>query len=261
MVQEIKASAPVETVPDVEEFRKLEKEALRLKKNAEKDYLELAECLARIRDEFGKAKSEKSSKKDLGHPSFEVWAETVLGWKRRKAMYILGIWDNMYVKAGISKKQIEEIEWSKAAELSRLAKDGKLTVKNVDKWAGRAASMNVPRLQEMVRAELKDEAAKPGVELLRSFVFRLYPDQAKNVEIALDVARELLQTDAAKLGHQLDMICLEFNASHQREREDREVAIHRLCTRIQDLFAVKLIVIDPKKSTVLFGKEEVQSLT
>ena len=81
------------------------------------------------------------------------------------------------------------------------------------------------------------------------------PDQLDNVTTALNTASHL--SGSHKQGNLFDIICLEFNATYARERDDRDVLLNRLCARIEDNFGVRLIVIDKKKLEVLFGKEEV----
>ena len=81
--------------------------------------------------------------------------------------------------------------------------------------------------------------------------FPLSPDQAKNVNIALEVAAHL--TESKSVGHLLDMICLEFNGAHVREREDREIMLNRMCARIDEIFGVNVVVVDPRKKEIVYG--------
>jgi hypothetical protein len=83
-------------------------------------------------------------------------------------------------------------------------------------------------------------------------------DQYKNMKAAMETAQVLL--GSTKKGHPLDMICLEFNTSHQREGESREDAIARFCAGMMRAFDVTLIVIDPKTKDVLHGENELKSL-
>lgn len=255
-------------VPDRKVFKEMEKEALRLKTQAEKSYLDLAEVLAGIRGEFRKAQSMAEAKREFGFETFDGWVEGSFGWKRRKALYLIAVWEKLHVAQGIPKGKIAEIEWTKAAALSRLADSGHLTKENVDKWADRAKEMGVDKLETVVTKTIEAKGTvvehSPGNgevpvrEIVHVVRLGLYDGQYKNWLQALKTAAKMLESD--KLPHLVDMICLEFNATHHPADVDREIGIARICARVEELFEVKLVVIDPKSSEVLHGQDVVKSL-
>jgi len=262
------AMAEAKVVPDRKEFDRLEREALRLVKIAGQTYMDLAQVLYDIREQFKMCHGDtKEAKKALGHERFEDWTKDKLGFERRKGFYFVDVWETLHVEAGIPKKEIERIEWTKARELTPLAKpkpgkpkllDWKQDRDGAEKWIEKAekAETNEALKADVQKALVLGNGQAP--EKINRVSISLYDEQLKNHQAAMDTARVL--TGSEKPSFWWDMICLEFNTSHQREGESRDDAIARVCAATQRLFGVKLIVIDPKSKEVLFGEDEIKSL-
>lgn len=245
-----------EVVPDKKAFRVMEAEAVRLAKEVEKGYMSLAEVLSDIKAQFDMCGGDHAkTKRELGYETFDLWVAEKLKFERRKAYYLVSIWASLHVKAKLTKRKIEEMGWTKAKELQGLVKYDKLNAENADEWIEKANTMPTEELKAAVKKK-----THPGqvVEIIKRFTIGLFEEQFKNWEAALETARKLTGSD--KTPHLIDVICLEFNANHVKEREDKEVLLNRLCASIEENFEVKVIVIDPKKKDVLYGEDEVKSL-
>lgn len=273
MTEKTATAAVAEIVPDTKRFHDLEASAIKMARDIETGYVDLAETLAGIDAEFQKCSGRPTlAKKELGFPNFEEWAETKLGCGYRRARYMVKIWTGLHETVGIPKRDIQKLgSWTKAKELAPLVAAGKLTKANFPKWAERASETETEKFKADVKRAVKQEHDQPApvVEVICRETIGLYcgdecadgkhEGQHQNFKAAMETAAKLTGSD--KRPHQLDMICLEFNASHQPENEDREVAIARLCARMEEIFGVKTIVIDLKSKEVLRGQDEVKSLT
>lgn len=229
-------------------FKDLEQEAMYTAKIVDGAYTVMARTLTEINDIF---KEGEKAKDDLGYETFEDWVEAKLGWSRRKAKYLISIWENLHDKAGLTEAQIKEIEWTKAKELAPLAKSGELTKENADKWIGKTKDNTT----EELKAAVKKKMTGTEPEVVTRVKFGLYEDQYRNWELALEKAAKLTESD--KVPHQVDMIALEFNSAHA-DHDVPHTALVRLCQRVVEVFGVKLIAI--RGEEVVFGKKFVKEL-
>jgi len=143
-----------------------------------------------------------------GFVSFDEYVEAELDMKKRKAYYLISIYETFVVKLGLPTEVLRDLEWSKAKEL--------VSVITTDNWVellDKIKGLSVKKVQALV-AELKGVGKaggkkEPGEATVRISAV-LHPDQAVNVQQALKLAEGMTGSD--KVGNQLDLICSDFMA-------------------------------------------------
>jgi hypothetical protein len=139
--------------------------------------------------------------------SFDEFVEKRFPGSRRKAYYLMSVHERLPKKIH---PQVEAIGWSKAIELTRVARrQGEKF--DSEAWLRRAREMPKEKLKQLVEKEISghDEPC----ELL---TFKLFVGQFKVVEQALETATMLLGSDKSR-GYCLELICADFLAgAHQQ---------------------------------------------
>jgi len=141
------------------------------------------------------------------YASFEEYALHELGFKKRKAYYLVNIYKKFCVELGLSPDILKGLEWSKAKEV--------VDVIDADNWVeilDKLKSMKVSEVKAMVR-EMKGLASgsdgEPSDIVRRAFA--LHEDQAIIVDEAVTLAKTMSGSD--KDNFALELICADFMAS------------------------------------------------
>jgi hypothetical protein len=152
---------------------------------------------------------------DKGEPrnykNFDEYIERELDMNRRKAYYLIDIYETFIVKLALPTSVLSDLEWSKAKELTKI-----IDKDNWPKLIDRIKTMSVSEVKEMAK-ELKGIKTSTGTRATSEestsvrIPFVLAPDQAENVQEALKLAQSLSGSD--KAGNNLDLICSEFITS------------------------------------------------
>jgi len=169
--------------------------AVQLKERVEEAYFELAGLLYRV--------STKEMFRKWGFERFEDYIEAEMGFKGRKAYYLISLYEHFCVKHKDNPEMIKgvsEIGFEKAKELVGVA-----TPKNIKKLVALAETSNVFQFREHVK---KEAGVIPQVEEVFRSSFVLYRDQHQSVMEAIEMAKKMGQTD--KPSHALSLICLHF---------------------------------------------------
>lgn len=187
-----------------------------------------------------------------GFNSFVDYIELEVGMNKRKAQYLVSIQDWFGKMNPQVQTFVKEIGWTKAKEL-------------VGKVDNNNASEMIPRLEGKSYRELMNtlnvaEESSSDQDPINDVVedkptkvsFALFEDQKKNVDQALEVARDIASSDSNN--HALDMICLEFISSHQMSTVDEYLA------GVERLLNLKLIAYDKSKDQIAYGTETLDSL-
>ena len=188
-----------------------------------------------------------------GYAKFEEWTEKELGFKKRKAQYFVAIWDQFGLKLGVDHSRMAKLDWSKVKEIQPV-----VTKDNVNEWLERAETQTYSEIKKAVKeARSEDEALedadsddKESKEKFVNMKFTLAEAQAENVRAALNRAAEM--SGSEKTGHQLDLICSEFNASYV-ETEDGGAAkrLDWYVANLERIFGVKIDVEVPEGSALM----------
>ena len=174
-------------------------------KEQERDvrFVELGEHLCEVRSkQFGRL--EKLN-------SFDAFLEKRFPESRRKAYYLMAIHENL---TRIPKPQLQEVGWSKAVELLKVARrDGE----NFDcaTWLHKARELPKQGFKREVERHLTGNETEPW-EII---YFKLYKSQLPVVEKALETAGLMLGTDKSR-GYCLEMICADFLAGANSQSEE-----------------------------------------
>ena len=156
---------------------------------------------------------DKAGGKDETRPyaTFEEYCDLELNMKKRKALYLVSIYEKFVVELDLPKEILRDLEWSKAKELV-----GIITAENAADLMDKIGTMTLKQVIDMAKA-MKTSAATSGTSGataepvdIRRLTFKLTPEQEENVNGALKLAESMTGSD--KPGNQLDLICSEFTA-------------------------------------------------
>ena len=140
--------------------------------------------------------------------SFDEFLEKRFPESRRKAYYLMAIHENL---TKIPKPRLEEVGWSKAAEMAKVARrDGKDF--DCATWLHKANELPKEEFKRAVERHLTGRETEPW-ELI---YFKLYKSQVPVVEQALETAALMLGSDKSR-GYMLEMICADFLAGANLE--------------------------------------------
>lgn len=143
-----------------------------------------------------------------GFESFKAMLEAKYGLQYRKAMYLIGIYNDLVINQ-IPWEKVKNIGWTKLKEIS-----GVLTPDNVDEWVSKAVAMTVLQLQDAVKAYGKagsGEDATTGytvTSMVTTLTFKVHTDQKETVRSALDKAKAEVNTEFDTVA--LESICVAY---------------------------------------------------
>jgi len=118
--------------------------------------------------------------------SFEAYVESELGYKARKAKYMIDIYAKFVLELGLPMERLKALEWSKAKEVLTI-----IDKENSDEVLGVLEESTFKEVQSYARAK-KGKADKVGFTRLS---FSLSEDQADMVKLALASACKVLDSD------------------------------------------------------------------
>lgn len=195
--------------------------------------------------------------KDWGYDSFDDYCQRELGFRERKAYYLLNLHRQTSPMGPLPRSGVESMGWTKASLLAPLAKKGLINEQNVDKWVARATEASYDELRVLTKAEkrnaekkaekLKDLSQESSDEEEQEvvdaevFIFRvgLFREQHLNWNEALRRARVITGSD--KKPHLVDVIALAFNSE---AFDTRETALDEICNRVERAYGVRLIALN-----------------
>ena len=135
--------------------------------------------------------------------SFDEFLERRFPESRRKAYYIMTIHEHL---TRISKRDLQQIGWTKARELVRVARADGQNFESAP-WVHKARELPREAFQHAVEQHVTGKESEPW-ELL---YFKVYKSQLPVIEQALETAGLMLGTDKSR-GYCLEMICADFLA-------------------------------------------------
>jgi len=204
-------------------------------------YLELCELLYKVRenDWFRLLAGEDGEL----YATFEEYVADRLGWKKRKGQYFVRIQKELMLPAGLKREDLSGVEYTKAEALTGLPPEEKKAGK-IEGWLEKARTTPVKELRanvNQVRAKAeKDKVLKTEVDTLAQFY--LDKDQAKNVDLAIEVARKIAGEKHTR-GFLLDMICLDFISGRIQEAK---LMATRILKRVEDVFGISIVAFKKK---------------
>ncbi len=146
--------------------------------------------------------------------SFDEFLERRFPESRRKAYYLMSIHEHLPPQA---KKDLKEVGWTKGLELAKVARaEGEEF--DCATWLHKAREMP----KEEFKREVEKELTGWDSEAHEIIYFKIYKSQIPVIEQALETAGLMLGTDKSR-GYCLEMICADFLAGANLEREKTEI--------------------------------------
>jgi hypothetical protein len=163
-------------------------------------FVELGEYLCEVRS--------KQYWRLEGLKSFDDFLEKRFPDSRRKAYYLMTIHEHL---TGVPKLQLQEIGWTKARELVKVARrDGAEFA--CAPWVHKAKQLPKEQFRRAVERHLTGKET----ESWEIIYFKLYKSQLPVVEKAIETAGLMLGSDKSR-GYCLEMICADFLAGARLE--------------------------------------------
>lgn len=191
-----------------------------------------------------------------GFATWKEYVESELGMSERRVQYLLSIhrWFSKVLKDHPHVRQrVEHLGWSKVRLLV-----GVVDETNVDEWVARAEKMTLAALEEFIKELKKGKDPKEGAEKLTTLSLRLYPEQMANVEDALELAKEIAESD--KRGHLIDLICTTFKADHVFSSSPGTKMSEIYLAKIEKILGVRLVVVNSTTGNVMSGMDVLEQL-
>lgn len=193
----------------------------------------------------------KFSSKD-GERNFASWDEYLeyeMRMKKRKAAYLVDIYDTFIVRLGVPQEQISDLEWSKVKEITKIVNETnwKDVVDKIRPLSVTETQAFVDNFNKVLPAPTStspvNTSTPPAVgEKFHGFKVNLSEGQLETVKNALEIAK--VMTKSEKEGYQLELICAEFIQTYVGNAEiDHYVnRIEDHIKRIEKAFGVKIKV-------------------
>lgn len=220
-----------------------------LKTQYESLQIELAEYIYEVAQGEYYRRLRDPETKDF-YQRFEDYCQGHLGWSLRKGRFFVSIQKNL-VLAGAAQDQLRAIGWWKSGIIAALPNDER-EEKKLESWLERAGRMSADELQaEVNKAKnryLEAGQKKRPEEVTRKETFGFYPEQHKNVELALEIAKKASGSEVKS--HNMDMICAEFVASRA---EEAGVKLQRQLDNLERAFKCKIVAFSENGDRVLYG--------
>jgi hypothetical protein len=212
----------------------IRRRVVQLKDRVDESYFEMAGLLYRIyKEELYRA---------WGYNGFEPYVEAEMGFKGRKAWYLVGVYEHYCVKNKDHPEMIKaasDIGYEKAKELVGVA-----TPENIGKFVTLAEKTNVIQFKEHVK---KEAGVTPQVEEVFRSSFVLYRDQHQSVMEAIEMAKKMGETE--KPSHALSLICLNFVATNIGKEKSASLVVPML-KRWEKQEELRFLVVNSKDKVV-----------
>ncbi len=182
--------------PENKSLVKIRDEIKSCRELVEGSYLKMGDLLSQVY----KHKLYKTWKFD----SFKDYVEQDLGFKERKAFYLICVWKTFSQDLKFDATELTKIGWSKAATLIPV-----VTVENAKDWVEKAKTLSCTDLEELVKSS-KTTKKIPANEIIYKMTFGLYEGQKEIVEQAL--TKVGVEADSDVKSRQLELLALNYLA-------------------------------------------------
>ncbi len=140
----------------------------------------------------------------LGHQTFGELCEEEFGFSRRKAEYLVSIY-NFILDAELTWEQFKTVGWTKLRVIAQ-----RVEPKAALPWIEKAGTTTVKELQKTLNASVAgaDSVDGGGGSPVKTLVFKPHEDQLEGIRTALDKAKKEFQTEYDTVA--LEHICMTF---------------------------------------------------
>lgn len=205
--------------------KKIRTELKELAKSVDDSYMRIAELLTKV--------DENNLWSEWKYSSFDAYLETEVGFKYRKARYLINIWVRFIQELKQDPHALAGIPWSKLNIIMPVANKS-----NVKKWLKNAESLGHMAL----KADVKKELGVKSTEVTQWSVY-LYPEQKDTVERGVERAMDIAKTESR--GHAVEMMAIEFMSTHTKNKSKK--ALQAAMHGIERAFGIKLISFEDGK--------------
>lgn len=229
----------------------IRQKVLDLRDKVEESYWDLSQVLYEV---YG-----KSYYLEWGFGSWQQYVEQELDYKLRKAQYLISIQDWFSKMNESVQDWVKKLGWTRAKELV-----GIVTNENLEEWRAKVEGKTVKEIIDLIQnrpqgsddnVELKDgPSGGDDKDIPIRVSFKLFREQKANVDRALDLAMRM--AESSKPGHAIDLICTDFLSTNAGIDD-----VAGLLKKIEHQTGVKLIGIDEKTDSVVFGGDTLDRVT
>ena len=204
---------------------KVRTELKKLAKNVDDSYLRIAELLTKVdTDNLWSV---------WKYDSFDTYLEAEVGFKYRKARYLINIWVKFVEELKQTAESLGCVPYSKLNIIMPVVNKA-----NVKKWLGRAAQVG----HTLLKKEVKKELGVVSADVSQWSVY-LYPEQKETVEKAVERAMDVAKTESR--GHAVELMAIEFMSGHTKNKDKK--ALQKAMNGLERAFSVKLAAFDDAK--------------
>jgi len=275
----VNSAAAIAELPGSEAWgAKIRKRARNLVKSINQGYMELAEIIHTVWATPINGEAHNACVTVAwGYENYKQWAEEELGLHVRKAERLKAIWHHLHVTLEGKldrriRKKIIALGWTKVRELIRV-----IDADNAEQWVEVAEHLNYNELCEVIRRALEDQekqeqakavgtaddddddedfrgtAPPDDMDRFKELSFLLTPEQKANVEMAIERAKQLANSE--KRGHCLDLICTDFLSTNDFRKADDPTTPLRFLAKFERLMGKRLVVIDATTWVIEYGMD------
>jgi hypothetical protein len=189
-----------------------------------------------------------------GYDSWREYVERELDWHIRKGQVMVQLQHWFKTIPPNIQSWIKSLGWGKAKILQRV-----VTAENAAEWRAKIEGKTLSEIEEMLK-EGRDTGggggggdSEPDPNVTSTLSFKLYPDQRKTVDLAIEKAKDMSESD--KPGHCLDLIATEFLSTHAGMLDMKEYLKH-----VEKIVGYSLIVYDRNANDIVYGGETLDFL-
>jgi hypothetical protein len=171
---------------------------------------------------------------DWGFESFEDYVESELQFKKRKATYLIDIYQKFVVELGLEIDDLKDLEWSKAKEVLSFIDKG-----NKAKVLKKLRSSTFNEIREY--SKKMRSKGKGGDTTYKRLSLTLTDDQYANVTSALEIMGKVAGTD--NNGSIIDAICAEWLAAREDDEDDDDMAdrVDKIIANVERIHGIELV--------------------
>jgi len=178
-----------------------------------------------------------------GFGSFDEYIEEELDFKRRKAYYLMAVYDKFVRELGLDVDVLKGLQWSKAKCLLSV-----INVENCNELLDKIRKMSVRQVEAMVKDMKGNGSGGDDDGLNKSFKAKLSEPQYENVISALSLAGDASHSES--VGHNLDLICTSYltdaiiECASDIEADKVEAMLANQLGRIEQTFGIRLQIVE-----------------
>lgn len=191
--------------------------------------------------------------------SFDQFVEQEMKMKKRKSAYLIDIYHTFIVKLGIPKEEVNDLEWSKAKEVTKIINSTNwkdvvdaikpLTVEQTEEYVKNYGKiLSSPNIQNTPN-NIPAPVSTP-VETTKTFKANLLESHHEALTTALEIAGVLTKSDS--VSYRISMICAEFINTYVGH-QDVDGFVNRIedhIKRFEETFGIKLEIVGKRDDIV-----------